>query len=348
MQKVLGILKWLGFAATLVALGVVLALAADFMRPVKKGNAEAFWSGVWGVPLPEGAERQALRVYLTWTEPYLYVPGSGIHQHGEPLAQVPEAEVLALFPAAIDRIIAHPPEELSVVQIEALLAHEVVDRNIGLEELARHRESITTSPEKMRAFLEACYVVQANHLSLKLGTDWCAYEVLETQERGARFDRAQRYWLNIVFEAVFFFGIACLFWLSVLWRRVRSWMPVMWGLVPLILLVPYFLGYCRLAFTSVGPFYGGVFYPFVLSVYWLLRGFTCSLDIAFLNAAPQLLDWLTQAPSPIVSMSGGSVGPIMPALLGVGLGLGVFGVRRLLRRRRARMSKRVVSIQKDF
>jgi hypothetical protein len=329
MRKVLRALKWLGFVATLAALAVAITLAADFMRPIKKGNAEAFWSGVWGVPLPDGAERQAVRVYLTWTETYLYVSGSGIHLHGEPLAQVSQAEVLALFRAVLDRITARPPEELSVVQIEALLLHKVVDRNTGLEELARHRESIGTSPERLRAFLEASYVAQANHFSLELGTAWCAYEVLETQERGARLDRAQRYWLNIVFEAVFFFGIACLFWL-----------PVMWGLVPLLLLVPYFLGYCRLAFTSVGPFYGGVLYPFVLSVYWLLRGFTCSLDIAFLNAAPQLLAWLTQPPGPIVSISGGSVGPTVPALLGVGLGLAVFGVQRFLQRRRTRMSNR--------
>ena len=100
-------------------------------------------------------------------------------------------------------------------------------------------------------------------------------------------------------------------------RRLSRW-AVHAGLLPLFLLLPYYLGYCSWNFTSAGPG-GGVIYPSVLDAFrWLPW---TALDQTLMQHVPQVLAPLTGPLGTMLSVSGGRhAGPL--AALGLGLGLG--------------------------
>src|SRR5262249_5081168 len=72
------------------------------------------------------------------------------------------------------------------------------------------------------------------------------------------------------------------------WLRNRGWWT--WGihvaLLPPLLLLPYYLGYCAWNYTSAGPG-GGLVYPFVLDAFRPLPW--TSLDMAMIQHVPQVL-----------------------------------------------------------
>src|SRR5262249_36151402 len=91
------------------------------------------------------------------------------------------------------------------------------------------------------------------------------YEFLlwEEEDFDRRWDRAGRYWCNLLFEFV------CLAFLILFaawpWLRGAGWWrwAVHLGLLPVLFFLPYWLGYATFTFTSVGPS-GGVLYPWLL------------------------------------------------------------------------------------
>jgi len=333
------LLLWLGFVLTLAALGIALALAADSMRPVEKGNAEAFWSGVWGVLPPDDENRQALGVIPTGSGPYLYVPGkSGIYLHGEPLAEVSRAEVFALWPKVIEGIVSKPPDGLTVRHLEGMLGHKVASRESGLAELAARREEIASSEERMEGFLAAAQWAWAENLVSEFGVWHSGFFGDRDQCAAIRLNRSRHWWANIAFEAVFLGGVLAFVWLPILLKRCRRWLPVIWGSLPLVVLLPYFLGYCRAALLAWPDprFWGGALYPWVLHQYLPLKQLTGKWELDLLNALPQLLEPLSQNPYSVlnwVSLTniGGGVGFLAPALAGLAVGLLAYALQALAR-----------------
>jgi hypothetical protein len=155
------------------------------------------------------------------------------------------------------------------------------------------------------------------------------YDLLLTNIRGAWFDaldaqrqkgwreaetdfqehwnRANRYWLNGLLEFLYLSTVvvfAAWPWL----RRKGAWArSIHLGLAPLLLFVPYFLGYAQWAF-AVGPS-GGILYPWVIGLTPRFSLWT-SLDDWFYRVVRQVLQPLSQDTGSAVGVSGGVAGPV--------------------------------------
>jgi hypothetical protein len=94
------------------------------------------------------------------------------------------------------------------------------------------------------------------------------------------------------------------------------------AVIPPLLLLPYYLGYCAWAFSSAGPG-GGIVYPRIL---YFFRGFPwTSFDQAVIQYIPHILAPLTGPLGNILAMSGGrAAGPVSVMCLGLALGSFVF------------------------
>ena len=315
--------KWFGFAISIAGLAVALAWASCAMHPLARGDAKEFWAVVWNVTAPgeDPDEEMSGRAY-TWYPPYVYDTrfGDGISTHGVRLKKVDEKALLQLFPEIIDNIIASPSDYLTLPQVAALIGEQPSSVSDGLAQLVENRDQIALAPDRMQEFLEVSYHGQwrewtAEFPSLRDHT--VDYE----RGVGVYIQRAQCYWANILLEALHAGGILCVIWLPIISVRLRRFMPIMWGSVPLLILTPYFLGYCEIAF-NFGPWSGGgALYPWVLHIgFRPLTQLTPDWDVALLNALPHPFRALTQWPLHVAVMSGADpVGPTPAAAIGLAI-----------------------------
>jgi len=112
-------------------------------------------------------------------------------------------------------------------------------------------------------------------------------------------------------------------------RRDRGWRSwaIHLGLLPMLFLLPVYLGYATFSFTSAGPS-GGVLYP------WLLSGFfggRCNeWDRQILSHLPKILEPLSAPIGMPLSLSGmGMPGPTTMVIAGLVIALLVFSVHKL-------------------
>jgi hypothetical protein len=333
------VLKWTGFLLSLAVLGLALAWTSQFMQPFEKGNAAVFWSGVAAVPLQHEGHRH--RLYPRQNEPYLYNPScsNGFWLHGDHWAAVSETEALAMFPRVLDLLI-EDPSALTTGEIEALLGEDFADRAEALKKLAAQRDEIGKSAEKLQAFLWAAYEADLRETPQLREPNQCVLAIMDAQFTGARLDRARRYWMNIVFEAVFLGGVVTLFWLPLLWSRMRRWLPLVWGGLPMFILLPYFFGYCRAAMFWPDPtFWGGPLYSWIIVNLRPLTDNMLQWDANFLDYFPRILDFLNQ-PSfldfetdHIMGIVVPRVGPVVPLIFCLVITSILYGIRWVLGRR---------------
>lgn len=341
MRRAVKVLAWIGFGLTLTVLGVMLAWAACSLRPFREGNAETFWTGVYGFPLPD---EKRCEIYYTIGEPYLYDPVAQPHinLHGEYPAAVSEAEVLTGFPDVLDRLLAQP-DGMTDGQIAALCDKEVEDRQAALEEIGRCRDTIGQSADYMRAFLDASYAAHVARMVKDMGPEAYAYEAADVYWRGAVATRARYYWLTVTFEAVLLAALAGAFWWPLLSHRHRRWLPVAWGSLPLLFYMPYWLGYCRATFYSNPREWGGVLYPVLLRSFDFLEGLLGRWNEAVLWATPRPLEFLNQ-PSMVsverwvseITEAVPAVGPGAPLLISLAVGGMILAGRYIVRQRASR------------
>ena len=342
MRRAPKVLAWIGFGLTLVVLGVMLARAASRYRPFTEGSAEEFWSGVYGFPLPYDQRHE---IYYTMEEPYLYDPVSipHINLRGEHPAAVSEAEVLAGFPDALDRLLAQP-DGMTDGQIVALCDTEVKDRQAALEEIGRRRDAVGKSADYMAAFLNASYAAHVARMVERMGPEAYIGEAADVYRRGGVVMRSGYYWLTVTFEAVFLAVVAGVFWWPVLSARHRRWLPMAWASVPMLFYMPYWLGYCRATYYWSDPCsWGGALYPLMLRPFGFLEALFGSWDEMLLWATPRPLEFLNQ-PSMVsverwfwdVTEVVPAVGPGAPLLISLALGGMIFAGRYVLRQRATR------------
>jgi hypothetical protein len=327
-------LLWLGFAFTLVLLGIALAWAVELTRPIERGTARGFWASVHGVPLASGEEPN--RPYLPMDDLYVYDPcGRGHRIEAMPYAVVSENEVMSLFPDVLARLIADP-SGLTPKQVEVLSGKDDVSKEDGMRIVALERDAIGRSSERMRSFV---YESFAAHLSeFDPGSE--VSHIWRAEWLAMRLDRFQRYWATVAFEAVFFAALACLVWLPLLLSRARRWLPFLWGVLPLVFLSPYYLGYCHLAvFWPDLIYWGGCLYALLLSMIHGLTNVTLGWERDIVHAIPQILEPLNQTPCALLEHSVASptgthnvptIGFMAPAAVGLAIALATYGVQRLI------------------
>ncbi len=294
-----------------LAEGAALAMLVKPMAPVQEGNSADFWRNACGVSADGQTSDGGYSIYQPRDGWFIYYRQS---YHGRYLYRVDRAAAAADYPEVLKRV-----EESSGVQDPDLALHRArrvlsqsassIRADPGLFLLLMKQETISDLREKLSGSPEY--------------EEWCQNKLagdLGENEFAERWARSERYWANLVFEFAFFAALSLFaFWPWLRGKRLWVWC-IHLGLVPLLLLLPYYLGYCSWTFTSAGGG-GGVLYP--RAIIWLGGiGFWTSLDIWVLQNLPKILEPLTQSTGPMIVVSGGGLpGPVSAMVVGAGIAL---------------------------
>ena len=152
-----------------------------------------------------------------------------------------------------------------------------------------------------------------------------------------RVQKTRYYWASFVFEFVWLAGLLWLALWPVIFRRPVWRLALHCSFIPLLLIMPVYLGYARITFTTHGPG-GGVLYPWVVP--WATMWFNGvnNFDRAVMSALPQILEPLSQDTGPFMAISGrGIMGPTRAVIVGLFIAAAVllpYGVLALTGRAR--------------
>jgi hypothetical protein len=300
----------LATALIVIEMLVILALAAP-MAPLHRGDAAAFWSRATGVDAPSTFGG----IYAPRDGAYLYYDQANT---GQNIFWVPAAEVIADFPRVIGRVreTEYPSNGLGrICWTIAALEHDPSAADDPDKFLAAIREQMLNAAKERDERIHRFFLDQERTFS-----NW--------------WMQIRDYWMNFVFESVFFAGLTLFALQPWLRKRGAVQFAVHLAFVPLLLFVPFYLGYCGWCFTSIGP-RGGILYPWVLMQFRPLAKST-PLDEWLLGRLPQVLAPMTQSPGPIMSIRGGqSFGPSAAMLTGAIIFFAVWAPCVLIAERRA-------------
>lgn len=142
-----------------------------------------------------------------------------------------------------------------------------------------------------------------------------------------RWQRVKWFWATILFEWLFLSGLVVFALLP--WPRRHGWQSwaMRWAAVPLIFMLPVYLGYATFSFTSAGPS-GGILYPYLVS---FLRGCSSNtLDRELIRYVPQVLEPLSPGIGDWMALSGrGIPGPTEMLLFGILAALIIFAIHKI-------------------
>jgi hypothetical protein len=279
------------------------------MQPLPKGTPEEFWDSMYRLKL--GSRDYSGGVYRPrdgWC--IYYYQG----YHGQSIYAVPVSDADRLLPEVRRRALSDSPF-LSAAERELLTSNANIDQLVDARIAAVGAEDSKSSVDRAK------------------------YRSQELDGFEIRWTRIKRYWLNILFEAVFLNAWLVLVVLPLLRPSIAAWSKSIFvGFAFPFLFLPYFLGYCSWTFTSAGPC-GGALYPWM--IIWF-RGWswgTTSLDGLLLRGSGFPLEPLSQMTGPMMSVSGmGGMAPTFAIVVGVLLGSGVGFLYRALPGWRAKIS----------
>src|SRR5438067_304339 len=138
-------------------------------------------------------------------------------------------------------------------------------------------------------------------LAVGLGVLWLRPVMAPVREgtSAERWERVRRYDWSASGEFVYLSALV----VFAAWPWLRNGRPLRWavhlGLVPVLLFLPYWLGYAGFTFTSAGPS-GGVLYPWL--IVWFGRLPWTALDTAIVSRLPPVLEPYSQTPGPMLSL----------------------------------------------
>ena len=273
------------------------------MAPIRPGNSHAFWKLASGVSLTSevdgGWGGEAYFVNETWAA------YDASHLHGSDIYRVEVSDVSADFDAVVQALEAAAQRGEETPFIKGYV----------------HWRDDAQQPRTPAALLSS--IKQARNRRLfSQDVDLLAYSVANEQLFWRRWRQADWYWANILFEWSFFTGLA----VFMVWPALGNHSALRWGLhggaLPLLFLLPMYLGYATLTFTSAGPS-GGILYPFLLML--CHGGHANVIDRWILAHIPQVLEPLsTPIGSPVAITGMGLPGPTTAILAGTVSGLLLF------------------------
>jgi hypothetical protein len=302
-----------------LSLAILFVVQVPRMTPIQEGVIEGFWERACGVVLdPEStrdaygrafagptvrevaAGKRAYRSRATGYGPfdgyYLYSDG---HMHGSYLFRVPVAEVRDSFGRVIhllnepaNRDALEPAVKNGLVAWEKQPAES--DRTVErLLELVR-QEQLEARKQGFKGAYE--------------------YALAEVEDVHNRWHRSLNFGLAIALEATYL-GLLVLF---VCWPLLRAKGRIAWAIhlaaTPMLFMLPAYLGYATMSFSSAGQS-GGVVYPWFLTR--LPQSWCPSFDHQLFLAIPKVLEPLSQTTGPPMSLSWRSMpGPATAFLFG--------------------------------
>ena len=301
------------FAALLVvSLGV--AVMTPRMAPVKPGTAGAFWAATCGVKIAGQDAVWGWGAYPPRDGYFLYYDQRMHQQH---LYRVREPDALA-----------------HLTQVVSKLRSGDYKMGTARWRSRAYRKWLREDPTRSDG-RELVTIMDREHSMLLRRKGPASYRCcLDGRERfDRRWEHVKRYPLNVTFEILYLNALV----VFGLWPWLRCLRPWRWsvhvGFLPLLLFLPYLLGYATFTFTSAGPS-GGVLYPWLVVWFHPLNTFSCAWDSNLYAILPQPLLYLSQPTGPCISLSGGGPGPTALVLATAVLAVVVFVHVRSVERRK--------------
>ncbi len=293
-----------------------IATLAERMAPSHPGSSQIFWNIACRVTLHSEKKLccggNAYYVNDSW---FAY---ESSYLHGSKLLLISAAEVSSDFDAAVEAL---------------QTAHEQGEDDAFIRGYVSWRDDEHHS-HTPRALLDSIRISREKSLCEE-NTAMLAHFLIDEQMFWRRLARVNWYWANVVFEWVFLSGLV----LFALWPGIRKLSALRWavhvGLLPVMFMLPTYLGYASYSFTTVGPC-GGILYPFLLT--GLHGGSVTEFDSLLLAALPKVLVPLsTSFGSPMVFSGRGMPGPTSAVIAGICLAALILvvnlGVRQWIKRR---------------
>jgi hypothetical protein len=314
-------------AAALILLAGAVLRGGVTTQPMKEGNSADFWHATCQVQVdPTRTSRCTGETYPPRDGWVVYADkhGEGLPIHGAPERCVPQSKAWADFPAVVRALAAGEHLE----DKGHALRSKVIEEG--------YRAWLAANPERDDAqALLAC--IRAAWLDHWRNLDrsspqfrFSTYQFVLAQEKDfdERWENAKRWHDNVIGEFVYL----SLLLLFTAWPWLANARPWRWGVhlgvLPLLLFLPYWLGYAPLTFTSAG-FRGGPLYPDLILPFRRLPW--TSLDGWVLRRFPRILSPYSQSPGSMLAISGlGGVGLVAALALGALLGLLAYTVRARL------------------
>ena len=299
-----------------ISLFVACGIAMFFSRmaPVRAGDPHIFWSIAAGVSLSPNVEDDLVGMAYFVDDKWAAYDWSGYH--GSDIFRVPVAEVLAEFDAVVASL------------------DQAVQRGEDSPFLDGYKNWHNNNrPRTSQALLEDIKRTYNLELS-EVNSGLLEYRATLEQKFWLRWHGADRYWTNGVFEWTFLTGLAFFTIWPVVFNRSALRRALHVAFLPVLFLLPSYLGYATYSFTSAGPS-GGILYPFLLISFPFRSG--NAVDNWILERTPQILEPLsTDIGSPTVLSGMGMPGPTCALFTGGAAGTIVFMVLLGFRRRNQR------------
>jgi len=222
---------WVVWLTYSLAITAGLVLLGPWMQPVRRGTANDFWETACGIELDSTPRNEwggaAYCVDENW------VAYDWPHMHGSDIYYVPMAEARPRFEAAT----------------RALAARQVSGADSRFVKGYEQWRAKPADRQTMESLLD-CQRDALHEAANARGIHALSYLVSVEQLFWQRWRRARWYWANFIFEWFFLTGLG----LFALWPVIRNSNLYRWAahvsLLPLLFLLPTYLGYATTSFTS--------------------------------------------------------------------------------------------------
>ena len=287
---------------------------AKVMAPIQDGSSAGFWRNACGVDLDGTDKGYVGHIYMPRDGWYIYFYQE---MHKQTLFRVRRSVAVADYPDVLLRIEHAVNEENTEPGVRYVC--EVIEQN---------RSQVEQDPDKLLLLLRDDKIKRLKQMEGKV----LQYFISAEQEFAERWIRIQRFWINVIFEIFFFVGLSLFaFWP---WLRNKGKWSVSFhlGLLPMLLFLPYYLGYSTWTFTTAGPS-GGALYPWV--IVWF-RGFPLwtPVDQWLLENIPKVFEPISQPLGSFLSISGvRPLGPVAALLIGIVIFMLTWAAFSLIKRR---------------
>lgn len=288
------------------------AFATDQQNlPIRRGKAEDFWKFVTWVDGPSGSATLACPVlpidgwcHFAWTG-----------MHGSLLHRVPEQEVADYFPEILRRLDA--AKDLRPWVVEGYTSWQRAD-------------PVRQNWQLLLKHLRTASNLASARSWTKNPEDKYDGQLWDSVAWGIAAQRMEQRPLLQFGEWLYLSGLVAF----AAWPWLRSGGRWRWAahvaLLPWLLMLPYYLGYCSWTFTSAGPG-GGAVYPMLLQLARDVPWY--SADTFLVRQLPKPLGSLTGPLGSMMSLSGRSgCGPLAMGVIGLCLGAVAFAARTVIAR----------------